>query len=197
MTEKPDVDTGVSVWVGVGVFLAAVALLAYPLWWVLDFYVFNETAEPALESIAESTQTSQAAAIPVNIALGKSVSGTGPGSDPAGRIVDGSLDVGWNAGNYAPQVVEIDLGEPSTIHSIRLLIGQYPNGNTRHVIFGLGPGASEPEVLHVFEGFTTDGQWLTYTPETPWEGVDRIGVGTVASPSWVAWFEIQVLGTVP
>jgi len=67
-------------------------------------------------------------------------------------------------------------------YSIRLLIGQYPNGDTHHVIFGLHPDGSEAEVLHVFEGFTADGQWLTYTPETPWEGLDRIGVGT---DSWM------------
>ncbi len=47
--------------------------------------------------------------------------------------------------------------------------------------------APAPQILtSPFEGYTTDRQWLVYTPDAPWEGIDRIGVGTAASPSWVA-----------
>lgn len=207
MSERPqleDVDTGVSVWVVAAVVLAALALLALPLWWLLDSYVIAEVTEPVAQpttlptpSTSQPSPTTQGLATPVNLALGQPVTGTGPGSDPAGWAVDNNPDTSWNSGGYPPQLVEIDLEKPSTVHSIRLLVGQFPDGDTEHVVFGFRPGDSEPEVLHVFEGYTTDRQWLTYTPETPWEGLDRIGVGTLVSPSWVAWFEIQVVGTVP
>jgi hypothetical protein len=111
--------------------------------------------------------------------------------------VDGNPDTSWNSGGYAPQLVVVDLEEASTIYSIRLLTGQSPDGNTEHAVVGWPVGESDPVVLHVFAGFTTDRQWLTYTPEEPWRGMDRIGVGTTSSPSWIAWFEFQVMGTTP
>jgi hypothetical protein len=181
------------------VVLVAIALLALPLWWVLDSYVFTDATDPTVVATNQPTSSTEEGSNPVNLALRKPVTGTGPGSDPEppGRVVDGNPDTAWNSGGYAPQVVQIDLEESSTIHSIRLLTGQSPAGDTEHIIFGWPLGEPEAEILHVFEGYTTDRQWLVYTPDAPWEGIDRIGVGTAASPSWVAWFEIEVIGTTP
>jgi hypothetical protein len=190
-------DHGVSVWVPVAVVVAVIALLAYPMWWVLDSLLSNEESEVVAVPTTEPTPSTEAISRPVNLALGKTVTGSGPGSDPPGLMVDGNPDTLWNSGSYAPQLVVVDLEASSTIHSVRLLTGQSPNGDTEHALVGWPVGESDPTVLHMFEGFTTDRQWLTYTPDAPWEGIDRIGVGTTTSPSWVAWFEIQVMGTVP
>lgn len=194
---KEGSDNGVSVWVPLVVVVAVIALLAYPMWWVLDSVLSNEESDVVVVSTTEPTPSTEEASRPVNLALGKTVTGSGPGSDPPELVVDGNPDTSWNSGSYPPQLVVVDLEASSTIHSVRLLTGQYPNGDTEHVVLGWEVGASDPTLLHVFEGFTTDRQWLTYTPDSPWEGIDRIGVGTTASPSWVAWFEFQVMGTVP
>ena len=198
MTQGPqsqDADTGVSVWVVVVIVVVALALLALPLWWLLDTYVVAESAPLAVDT--ETTTSTTEIVDPVNLALRKPVTGTGPGTDPPERLVDGKWEVGWNSGSFAPQVVEIDLETSSTIHSIRLLTGQSPNGETHHLIFGWPVGETEPVLLHEFEGFTTTRQWLSYSPDEPWEQIERIGVGTASSPSWVAWFEIEVIGTTP
>jgi hypothetical protein len=34
---------------------------------------------------------------------------------------------------------------------------------------------------------------LSFSPSEPWEGIRRIQIETVASPSWVAWREIEVI----
>lgn len=189
-------DPGVPVWVPILVVVAAIGLLAYPMWWVLDSLLANDESDAVVVSTTEHTPSTKATSRLVNLALGKNVTGSGPGTDPPELVVDGDPDTSWNSGSYAPQLLVVDLETSSTIHSIRLLTGQYPDGVTEHVVVGWLVGESDPTVLHVFEGLTSDRQWLTYTPDSPWEGIDRIGVGTTASPSWVAWFEFQVMGSV-
>jgi hypothetical protein len=178
----------------VSVVVAGIALLSLVLWWALNTYIFSEPEEV---DAAQTTTSEDGGGDPVNLALGRPVTGTGRGSDLPGLVVDGKADTGWNSGDFAPQVIQIDLEKSSTIQTIRLLPGQSPNGETEHIIFGLSPGETEPVVLHTFEGFTNDKQWLAYTPDTPWKNIDKVAVGTRRSPSWVAWFEIVVIGTSP
>lgn len=196
MSQPPQIqnsDSGVSAWVVVTVAVAGIALLSLVFFWVLNTYLFTE---PDVDDGQTASSTDEVGD-QVNLALGRPVTGTGPGSDAPERVVDGKAETGWNSGNFAPQVIQIDLEEPSTIHTIQLLPGQSPNGETEHIIFGFSPGATEPEVLHTFVGHTNDKQWLAYTPDTPWKNINQIAVGTKHSPSWVAWFEIVVLGTSP
>jgi hypothetical protein len=49
--------------------------------------------------------------------------------------------------------------------------------------------------LATLSGPTSDGQWLEVPLEQPLSGIRYIGVETVASPSWVAWREISILGS--
>ena len=100
----------------------------------------------------------------------------------------------WNAGEVAPQWIEIDLGQPVDIGEIRLLVAQYPNGETVHKVLGKGPGsAGEFIELVSFEGYTEDGLWLSHQAGAGWIGIQFVRVETLASPSWVAWREIQIL----
>jgi len=99
----------------------------------------------------------------------------------------------WGSGNFAPQWLEIDLGTPTDISEIALLVAQYPEGNTTHQVWGRGPGESY-QLLIEFSGYTRGGDWLVYTPTTPWQGVQFVRIETIASPSWVSWKEICLFG---
>jgi len=127
-----------------------------------------------------------------NIALHASAkaSSTLPGFGAA-NAVDGDYDGPWNAGDNAPQWIEIKFGEPANVARIRLTVAQSPAGQTLHRVFGRGPGGSLT-LLHEFEGSTSDGDVLEYSPPTPWQNLAAIRIDTRASPSWVAWREIEV-----
>lgn len=110
---------------------------------------------------------------------------------PPGYAVDGRADSAWNAGTHALAWIEIDLGKPSTITEIRLLVAQSPTGETHHQVIGISSTGSE-HLLAEFRGVTRDGEWLTQVLTTPLADVRSVRITTMASPSWVAWSEIEV-----
>jgi hypothetical protein len=130
-----------------------------------------------------------------NLALDKAVRySRGLAGNEGPLALDGDAGTLWNSGDAAPQWIEIDLGQPHDISAVRLLISQYPAGNTLHRVLGKGPGADALFYeLTRFESSTEDGQWLEFSPEEPWAAVQYIRVETVTSPSWVAWREIEVI----
>jgi hypothetical protein len=133
----------------------------------------------------------------VNLALGASVAASGETADgPATNVVDGEPQTAWNAGGFAPQWIEIDLGAPAIVREVRLRVGQWPpTGETVHAVLARGPGTDGQEYLfHGFEGTTTDNTWISAKPNDPWPGIQFIRVFTLDSPSWVSWFEVEVLG---
>jgi F5/8 type C domain len=116
-----------------------------------------------------------------------------PGSGPE-LAFDGDAQNGWIAGEDAPQWIEVDLGGPHTITGIALSVSQYPEGPTIHRVWGRGADGPE-QLLHEFNGYTKEPQWLEYTPAAAWQGIRYVRVETVQSPSWPAWHEIRVFGT--
>jgi len=142
-----------------------------------------------LDALHEATPTNP---VP-NLALGKPATASAWLADsPPSGAVDGTTEFTWNAGDFAPQWIEIDLESPQAIGRIALLTAQLPDGDTVHRVLGKA-GADDPyELLHEFAGFTTEGEWLIYTPPTPWEDVRFVRVRTTVSPSWIAWREIEV-----
>ena len=60
-------------------------------------------------------------------------------TEPASQAVDGSAEQ-WGAGAFPEQWLMIDLGAPSTIGSIRLLVGQWPAGRTVHQLYAARRG---------------------------------------------------------
>jgi hypothetical protein len=112
---------------------------------------------------------------------------------PPEQAVDDDGDTLWGAGEGPPQFIEIDLGAPTTIARILLTAGQYPGGATVHQIWVRGPGESLRQV-HEFRGNTRDSQVLQFAPSTPLTGVQFVRILTIASPSWVAWKEVEVYG---
>jgi hypothetical protein len=134
-----------------------------------------------------------------NLALKKpaTASGWGAGFEPE-LAVDGNPGTLWNANAEPPQWIEIDLGAAYSIREIRLAVSQYPAGHTVHRVLGKGPGTGGTFTeLHVFEGDTQDPQALDFVPPEPWQGISLIRIETIASPSWVAWREIEVIDAGP
>jgi hypothetical protein len=111
-----------------------------------------------------------------------------PGATSA-MAVDGVNATLWNAGDFSPQWIEVDLRGSVTITRLRLVTAQTPPGLTTHRVYGR-VASGDARLLHEFSGYTADGQVLDYSPSTPWNDVRYIRVETVASPSWVAWREI-------
>ena len=115
-----------------------------------------------------------------------------PDMPPSGAV-DGRPEKWWGAGDFASQWIQIDLGKPSTIRLIRLVITQSPAGDTIHQVW-VGATAETMHLLHTFEGYTVDSQRLEFEPDNPVENIRYIRVVTSKSPSWVGWMEIEVLG---
>jgi hypothetical protein len=113
----------------------------------------------------------------------------------AAMAVDGYLNSIWNSGGDDPQWIEIDLGEYSKVETIRLHVSQQPPGDTIHEISGSRNG-NVFKPMHIFSGYTEDGQVLEFSPETPWMGIQFIRINTAVSPSWVAWREIEIIGSI-
>lgn len=132
-----------------------------------------------------------------NLAYGKPVTASRslPNESPA-NAVDDSAGTQWGAGAGPVQWIQLDLNGSYKITEIRLLVAQYPSGNTTHRVQVRSSTDSAFQTVYEFSGSTTEGDWLIYTPETPLENVSQIRIQTIASPSWVAWKEIQAYGEV-
>jgi hypothetical protein len=113
--------------------------------------------------------------------------------EPASNAFDGSVDTIWNSGSGPEQWIQIDLGEPRPISSIRLTVAQAPEGETVHQIWG-GEADSNLQLLHEFKGFTSESQVLEFAPSAPINGIRFLRIVTTQSPSWVAWREIEING---
>src|SRR5437660_1403800 len=88
------------------------------------------------------------------------------GGNVPGLAFDSDRTTAWGSGDYPPQWIEVDLGEPIAIARIRLIVEQFPNGRTVHRVLGRAAEGSYRE-LKRFEGLTSTGQSLEWTP-TVW-----------------------------
>ena len=78
---------------------------------------------------------------------------------------------------------------------MKLTVAQFPfEGHTVHRVWTKGAGTGDGYVLRqTLDGTTRDGETLDARSAAPWSGVRYVRIETTASPSWVAWREIQVL----
>jgi len=119
------------------------------------------------------------------------------------RAIDGQQYTAWNSGGMSPAWIEIDLGGEFTVTEFRLLVNQYPEGDTTHKIQVNDDGGDletvnddggDLETVNTFSGSTTNNQWLEYEPDAPLGSVSRVRITTTSSPSWVSWREVEVWG---
>jgi hypothetical protein len=172
------------------------------------FWTWDLTEQPDFFNAVQGKGQIEAALAPVNrpdpcaagtnaetnLALGKGVTASRSLADqPPANAVDSAPETMWGAGAGPQQWIEINLGKPSTVTTIRLTISQYPDGATDHQLWVRGPSDSL-KMIYEFRGNTTDNQTLEFKPASPLTDVQFIRILTVSSPSWVAWREVEVIG---
>lgn len=136
----------------------------------------NEVAkEPGSESTS-SVSMSASTSLPEN---------------PPDLAMDGNSDTVWNSGQHAEQWIQIDLGAERQISSIRLLVSQYPGGDTIHQIWA-GRSETDLSMKYEFKGFSADEQTVEFNPSEVLENIRIIRIVTTESPSWIAWREIEI-----
>jgi len=101
----------------------------------------------------------------------------------------------WNAGGYAPQWIEADVGSSSQLASIRLTVTQSPDGPTTHEVWvsqqPIGEDRRKAKLAHTFNGPTQNLQALKF--DFPLGMSARyVQIRTTQSPSWVAWAAIEM-----
>ena len=151
-----------------------------------------------LELFAPQNQPDPCVAIEVpsdNLAFGRPVraSRSLPEEPPANAVDDDPVTQ-WGAGADPVQWIEVDLEAAYRVTEIRLLVAQWPAGETHHQVQIRPSSASEYATAHEFTRPTEDNDWLVFTPDAPLENVGQVRIVTISSPSWVAWKEIHVAG---
>jgi hypothetical protein len=131
---------------------------------------------------------------PVNLAFGKPATASAglPGAPP-GNVVDGDPDSLWNSGAGSPAWIEIDLRKAMLVAEVRLSVAQDPPGRTHHRVTCLESRGAEPSLLADLRGRTAELDVLVAVPASP-ASCRFLRIDTLASPSWVAWREIEVAG---
>lgn len=130
-----------------------------------------------------------------NVGVGKEARASRALPDqPPENAVDGNPSTVWGAGDFAPNWIEIDLGQPYTISEIRLRLSQSPAGRTIHSVSVRGPRRGDPWImLHTFDGETRDLDQLAYALPEPMGGIQFVRAEVTLSPSWIAFREIEVI----
>jgi predicted amidohydrolase YtcJ len=150
-----------------------------------------ETSTPG-GSVADDIGVSASQSVAAPHSITAVASASLPDSPPS-AVLDGNPEAIWNAGAGPEQWIQIDLGKPTVVKTIRLIIAQYPAGETVHQIWG-GANENGLSLLGEFRGFTKDPDTLEFSSVKALTNIRYIRIVTSQSPSWVAWREIEVIG---
>jgi hypothetical protein len=112
---------------------------------------------------------------------------------PPTLAFDGDPTTVWNAGSSPPAWIQVELVAPTSVFEVTLRVAQTPSGPTAHRVSALVDGKGWVTLADL-AGPTVDDQLLTVRPPSPVAGVRAVRVETTASPSFVAWKEIEVVG---
>lgn len=158
-------------------------------------WTFLEEEELMLEAMAPVNQPDPCVVPPLeraNVALGRSVRASSQlPENPAAAAVDGTGGP-WNAGDFPPQWVQVDLDEPTTIQQVGMSVEQWPPGKTHHQVWAYLADGGQVLVAE-FLGFTSSEGRLVYRLPIPLEDVVAVRILTLESPAWVAWREVEVV----
>jgi hypothetical protein len=97
----------------------------------------------------------------------------------------------WNSGGVAPQWIELDLQEPDSVETIRLVVSQQPAGETIHQIWVRSQN-EDYRLLKELRSRTED-RGVIEVASLGLANIQFIKIVTLQSPSWVGWREVEVL----
>jgi len=116
--------------------------------------------------------------------------------DLARLAIDGDPDSIWNSQQFAPQWFSVKFDDLYLVNRIQLVITQAPAGPSTHEVW-LGDASGVRTLYRRFRNvYTEDGQTIDLSIDPP-RKVDEVFVLTLHSPSWVAWREVKVFGSLP
>jgi hypothetical protein len=157
---------------------------------------FVDQGNYLMELLSPATQPeacADAQGLGENLAYNKPVTASQSLPDqPASLAVDDDSATLWSSGGDPTQWIQVDLQGSYRISEIRLLVAQFPGGNSTHLVQVLGQNSADFQTIHTFQGLTNDNDWLVFTPASPLENVARIRIQSMAGTSWVAWKEIRI-----
>ncbi len=136
---------------------------------------------------------------PLNLSLGKSTNASMAWETfTSDQVVDGNnTDTPWISGGNPPQWVEVDLGEPSEVGEIQVIVetGNVDPQQYKHELYVKGPitgGAFE--LVETWSGLRDDLELLLYdVPDSLRKGLQWVRVLITEAPGWAALHEINVL----
>ncbi len=108
------------------------------------------------------------------------------------NAIDDNINTTWNSGDGAPQWIELDLGQYYSVSSMRFNVEKTPGGEATHQIYA-GACPTPTSLATTFTENLTSKQWKDVSFSAA--SVRYVRVLTTASPSWIAWNEIETYGT--
>ncbi len=136
--------------------------------------------------VSSTTTTTEPSFTPLTFSASSSLT-----TNPPELAGDGDLDSHWSSGSSAPQWIELALESETVVTGLRLLVSQFPEGFTRHVVLGRLAGGDLVRLAELAD-VTAERDLLTVSFSEP-RAIVGVRIETVESPSWVAWFEIEVI----
>lgn len=110
---------------------------------------------------------------------------------PPKAAFDGSTCTVWNAGNFAPQSITVDLGTPTNIDAIVLVPEMTPNGQVRQRIELSDDGVTFVSAHRIEAPMASGAPVELVMPKR--ERARFMRVVSDVSPSWIAWREIGIV----
>jgi F5/8 type C domain-containing protein len=170
--------------------IAHVILLALAMCLVFTVSACSDKDEDAVDgSQSAGKSPTPAKQASEKIALSSATASKSTPKDLPKLAFDGDPQTVWSSGDGVPGWIQIDLGQPTTISTIRLNVSQFPPGPTTHQV-SAGPTPDNLAPLGTLDGNTTDGQVLELNKSA--SNVRYVKIETVKSLSWVAWREIEI-----
>jgi uncharacterized protein (TIGR03067 family) len=129
------------------------------------------------------------------IRLGARASSSWEPNTTPDKAFDGNRDTFWNSGGYAPAWIEADLNGSRRLGELILLPAQDITGATTHEVWvsnePIGDGRTKAKLVHTFRGETKNKQPLRFE-FSKGTSARYIQVRTTQSPTWIAWWEIEI-----
>jgi TolB protein len=113
-------------------------------------------------------------------------------TNPSVLAVNGRLDDYWSSGSYPPQWIEVDLGSPTRVASLRLIAPDLPTGASV-LVLGRGPEGDAYRLLHEFHGPTVFRQALGYSPKQAWRRIRYVRIQIPIANVFIGWIALPEL----